>query len=191
MPITFNAVSRRNPQKPNAPPKYYAHIIVKGKRHSMILQNMQPLLLPCQKQIYWRCWRVRLQKQLKMLQMVELCMQANTLHYKRAAPALVLKQLKDLITNIEKKAKNNDQKFQIYAHDILILNNGILFKNEEKFSICVPYNMFDYIMTEDKNTFEDALHFFQHQIKNSTSLNFFGQRDRKKFFNKMLASIEN
>ena len=30
-----------------------------------------------------------------------------------------------------------------------------LVKNEEKFSICVPYNMFDYMMTEDKNTFED------------------------------------
>jgi predicted histone-like DNA-binding protein len=31
MPITFNAVSRRNPQKPNDPPKYYAHIIGEGK----------------------------------------------------------------------------------------------------------------------------------------------------------------
>jgi hypothetical protein len=47
------------------------------------------------------------------------------------------------------------------------------------------------MMTEDKNTCEDALNFFQHQIKNSTSLNFSGQRDRKKFFNKMLASIKN
>lgn len=31
MPITFNAVPRKNPQKPNDPPKYYANIIGEGK----------------------------------------------------------------------------------------------------------------------------------------------------------------
>lgn len=31
MPITFNAVARKNPQSPNDPPKYYAHIIGEGK----------------------------------------------------------------------------------------------------------------------------------------------------------------
>jgi len=102
---------------------------------------------------------------------------------------LILKELKDLIINIEKKAENNDKKFQIYAHDILILNNSILFKNKEKSSLFVPFNMFGYMMT-DKKTCDDALNFFQHQIKNSTSLSFSGQRDRKKFFNSMLERIE-
>ena len=104
---------------------------------------------------------------------------------------LILEELKTLIKSIEKKAENENKKFQIYAHDILILNNSILFKNEEKSSLFVPFNMFGYMMTEDKNTCEDALNFFQHQIKNSTSLSFSGQRDRKKFFNKMLESVEN
>ena len=103
---------------------------------------------------------------------------------------IILKELKNLIQNIEKKAENNDKKFQIYAHDILILNNSILFKNEGKSSLFVPFNMFGYMMTEDQNTCDDALNFFQHQIKNSTSLSFSGQRDRKKFFNKMVDSIE-
>ncbi|QQQ30018.1 HU family DNA-binding protein [Chryseobacterium indoltheticum] len=31
MPITFNVVPRKNPQKPNDPPKYYANIIGEGK----------------------------------------------------------------------------------------------------------------------------------------------------------------
>jgi len=31
MPITFNAVPKKNPQKPNDPPKYYANIIGEGK----------------------------------------------------------------------------------------------------------------------------------------------------------------
>ena len=47
------------------------------------------------------------------------------------------------------------------------------------------------MMTDDKNTCDDALNFFQHQIKNSTSLNFSGQRDRKKFFNEMLENVQN
>lgn len=104
---------------------------------------------------------------------------------------LILKEVKELIQNVEKKAENENKKFQIYAHDILILNNSILFKNEEKSSLFIPYNMFGYVSTDDQNTCDDALNFFQHQIKNSTSLSFSGQRDRKKFFNGMLESIEN
>jgi len=104
---------------------------------------------------------------------------------------IILKELKELIISIEKKAENDNRKFHIYAHDILILNNSILFRNEEKSSLFVPFNMFGYLMTDDKKTCDDALNFFQHQIKNSTSLSFSGQRDRKKFFNGMLERIEN
>lgn len=103
---------------------------------------------------------------------------------------LILEELKILIKSIEKKAENENKNFHIYAHDILILNNSILFKNEEKSSLFVPYNMFGYMMTDDRSTCDDALNFFQHQIKNSTSLSFSGQRDRKKFFNSMLERIE-
>lgn len=103
---------------------------------------------------------------------------------------LILEELKILIKSIEKKAENENKNFHIYAHDILILNNSILFKNEEKSSLFVPYNMFGYMMTDDQSTCDDALNFFQHQIKNSTSLSFSGQRDRKKFFNSMLERIE-
>jgi hypothetical protein len=103
---------------------------------------------------------------------------------------LILEELKILIKSIEKKAENENKNFHIYAHDILILNNSILFKNEEKSSLFVPYNMFGYMMTDDQSTCDDALNFFQHQIKNSTSLSFSGQRDRKKFFNSMLDRIE-
>lgn len=103
---------------------------------------------------------------------------------------LILEELKILVKSIEKKAENENKNFHIYAHDILILNNSILFKNEEKSSLFVPFNMFGYMMTDDQSTCDDALNFFQHQIKNSTSLSFSGQRDRKKFFNSMLERIE-
>ena len=104
---------------------------------------------------------------------------------------IILNELVDLIKNIEQKAENENGKFQIYAHDILILNNSVLFKNEEKSSLFIPFNMFGYISTDDKNTCDDALNFFQHQIKNSTSLSFSGQRNRKLFFNEMLENVQN
>lgn len=104
---------------------------------------------------------------------------------------IILEELKNLIRSIEKNAEDGSQKFQLYAHDLLILNNSILFETAAKSSLFVPFNMFGYMMTDDKDTCDDALNFFQHQIKNSTSLNFSGQRDRKKFFNKMVESIEN
>ncbi len=104
---------------------------------------------------------------------------------------IILNELEKLISEIEKKAENQNQKFHIYAHDLLILNNSILFRNQEKSSLFVPFNMFGYLMTDDKNTCEDALNFFRHQIKNSTSLSFSGQKDRKKFFNEMQEKIKN
>ncbi len=76
-----------------------------------------------------------------------------------------------------------------------MIKNGytyrILFKTIEKSSLFVPFNMFGYMMTEDKETCDDALNFFQHQIKNATSLSYSGQKDRKNFFNKMREKIEN
>jgi hypothetical protein len=104
---------------------------------------------------------------------------------------LILEELKILIKSIEKKAENENKIFHIYSHDILILNNSILFKNEEKSSLFVPYNMFGYMMTDDQSTCDDALNFFQHQIKNSRLLNASGNRDKKLFFNKMYQQIEN
>lgn len=103
---------------------------------------------------------------------------------------LILEELKDLISRIEKKAEDPENYFQIFSHELLILNNSLLFKNEEKSTLLVPYNMFGYMMTDDRETCEDALNFFQHQIRNSTSLSHSGQKDRKIFFNKMRKSIE-
>lgn len=103
---------------------------------------------------------------------------------------VILNELKNLLVNIEKKAENDSTKFHIYSHELLILNNSILFKNDEKSSLFVPYNMFGYLMTDNKSVCDDAFNFFQHQIKNSTSLSFSGQRDRKKFFNEMAERIE-
>ncbi|WP_228379068.1 hypothetical protein [Chryseobacterium piperi] len=54
----------------------------------------------------------------------------------------------------------------------------------------VPFSMFGYMMTNDKMTCQDSLSYFEHQIKNSRSLNTSGNRDRKVFFNTMQQQID-
>ncbi|SDJ36590.1 helix-turn-helix domain-containing protein [Chryseobacterium jejuense] len=102
---------------------------------------------------------------------------------------LILEDLKNLLMELENKTLEKSN-FQIYINDLVILNNSILFKNEQQCSFFIPFSMFGYMMTNDKITCEDSLSYFEHQIKNSRSLNESGNRERKMFFNKMYEQIE-
>ncbi|PKF74269.1 helix-turn-helix domain-containing protein [Chryseobacterium sp. PMSZPI] len=102
---------------------------------------------------------------------------------------LILEDLKNLLSKLENKTAEKEN-FQIYVNDMVILNNSILFKNEQQCSFFVPFSMFGYMMTNDKITCEDSLSYFEHQIKNSRSLNESGNRERKIFFNKMYDQVE-
>ena len=101
----------------------------------------------------------------------------------------ILEELQELITNLEQKTLQNPN-FQIYVNDLVILNNSILFKNGKQSSYFLPFNMFGYIMMNDPSVCAETLSYFEHQIKNSKSLNTSGNRDRKAFFNLMLEKIE-
>ena len=103
---------------------------------------------------------------------------------------LILEDLKKLLEDLENKTLQKSN-FQIFANDLVILNNSILFKNDQQCSFFVPFSMFGYMMTNDKMTCQDSLSYFEHQIKNSRSLNTSGNRDRKMFFNTMYQQIEN
>ncbi len=102
---------------------------------------------------------------------------------------LILDDLRKLLEELESKTLEKTN-FQIYVNDLVILNNSILFKNDQQCSFFVPFSMFGYMMTTDKLTCEDSLSYFEHQIKNSRSLNESGNRERKVFFNKMYEQIE-
>lgn len=102
---------------------------------------------------------------------------------------LILDELKVILQNIEEKIQNNPN-FNIYENNLVILSNDILFKNEHQSSFFIPFNMFGYMMTNDETTCEDTLTYFEHQIKNSKSLNTSGNRERKIFFNKMYHQID-
>jgi len=54
----------------------------------------------------------------------------------------------------------------------------------------VPYTMLGYFITKDNDTCQNALEFYQHQLKNSILLNTAGTRDKNIFFNKMYQKID-
>ena len=108
----------------------------------------------------------------------------------KADAVLILEDLKKLLEDLENKTLQKSN-FQIFANDLVILNNSILFKNDQQCSFFIPFSMFGYMMTNDEMTCKDSLSYFEHQIKNSRSLNTSGNRDRKMFFNTMYQQIEN
>lgn len=99
---------------------------------------------------------------------------------KKSGADLILEDLKKLMEELENKTLEKTN-FQIYVNDLVILNNSILFKNEHCCSFFVPFSMFGYMMTNDKLTCEDSLSYFEHQIKNSKSLNP-SETGKEKFF---------
>jgi hypothetical protein len=103
---------------------------------------------------------------------------------------IILKELKELIEYIEGKTENNP-KFHLYENELMHLSNDIFFHHPKQSLFALPTNMFGYILINDAKTCNETLNYFEHQIKNSKSLNTSGNRDRKIFFNKMYEQIEN
>ena len=103
---------------------------------------------------------------------------------------IILNELKQLIEYIEQKTENNP-KFHLYENELMHLSNDIFFHHPHQSLFALPVNMFGYILINDEKTCGEARNYFEHQIKNSKSLNTSGNRDRKIFFNKMYEQIEN
>lgn len=102
---------------------------------------------------------------------------------------IILKELKELIEYIEQKTESNP-KFHLYENELVHLSNDIFFHHPKQSLFALPANMFGYILINDAKTCSETLNYFEHQIKNCKSLNTAGNRDRKKFFNRMYLQIE-
>jgi len=101
---------------------------------------------------------------------------------------IILEELKELIEYIEQKTENNP-KFHLYENELMHLSNDIFFHHPQQSLFAIPTNMFGYILINDAKTCNETLNYFEHQIKNSKSLNTSGNRDRKIFFNRMYEQI--
>ena len=103
---------------------------------------------------------------------------------------IILEEVKELIEYIEEKTENNP-KFHLYENELMHLSNDIFFHHPRQSLFALPANMFGYILISDAKTCRETLSYFEHQIKNCKSLNTAGNRDRKKFFNRIYIQIEN
>ncbi len=101
---------------------------------------------------------------------------------------IILEELREIIEHIELKTENNP-KFQLYENELMHLSNDIFFHHPQQSLFAIPTNMFGYILVNDAQTCTETRNYFEHQIKNSKSLNTSGNRDRKVFFNKMYTQI--
>lgn len=99
-------------------------------------------------------------------------------------------QVKELLSTLEQACSTQNERYRLYYHELLILNNNVLVADEQQKSLFVPYTMLGYFITKDAATCTNALDFFQHQLKNSKLLNTSGTRDRKIFFNKAYQKID-
>ncbi len=124
---------------------------------------------------------------MSILMQVSFYSEMGLLHYKDIV--LILEEVRSVLQSIEYKIQH-DPDFSFYVNDLVILSNNILFKNEFQSSFFIPFNMFGYMMTNDENTCNDTFIYFEHEIKNSKSLNTSGNRERKMFFNKMFLQID-
>lgn len=102
----------------------------------------------------------------------------------------ICEQVEKLIITLESQCNMQNDRFKIYHHDLLILNNNVLVCNQKKKTLFVPYTMLGYFITNDEETCNHSHNFFQHQLKNSKLLNTAGTRDKKLFFNKMYKKIK-
>ncbi|AZA86729.1 XRE family transcriptional regulator [Chryseobacterium shandongense] len=108
---------------------------------------------------------------------------------KRHEAGIILQELKVLIEYIEQKTESSP-KFHLYENELMHLSNDIFFHHPQQSLFAIPTNMFGYLLINDEKTCKETQNYFEHQIKNSKSLNTSGNRDRKIFFNKIYVQIE-
>lgn len=122
------------------------------------------------------------------LQQIMYFFQSGLLTTERAN--ILCDSLKELVYALEVKCIPTNEQYQLYYHDLLILNNNVLVSDASQKSLFVPYTMLGYFITKDMDTCKNASNFFQHQLKNSKLLNTAGTRDKKIFFNKAYQKID-
>jgi len=94
----------------------------------------------------------------------------------------ILEDLKSLLQKIEEKCIKNDAQFQFYINDMLILDNTIMVKNENKSIVFIPFNMMRYFAVEDEISNTQTFSYIQNQLFHSKCLNTAGAKDRNAFF---------
>jgi transcriptional regulator with XRE-family HTH domain len=103
---------------------------------------------------------------------------------------LLFEDLKRILQLIKHKSNQPKSKFQIYYNELVMLNNNLLFENETKQTLFVPYTLLGYFITENQDSCANVNRWFQQQIANSIPLNLSGIKEQNLFFNKAIRKID-
>ncbi len=97
--------------------------------------------------------------------------------------------LNRIITAVQKKCTNHDEKFSIYYNELILLNNTMLIETHDTLTMFVPYTLLGYFITDNENACKNVHHFFNQQITNSQLLNRSGIKEQNLFFNRARRKI--
>lgn len=122
------------------------------------------------------------------LQQVLYYYQSGMLSYNSATE--ILKDLKRILEKIKDNCNQENSKVFIYYNEIILLNNNLLFEQENKHTLFVPYTLLGYFITDNMESCLNVKRFFKQQIENAIPLNKVGIREQHLFFNRMYRKIE-
>ncbi|HLA55883.1 MAG TPA: hypothetical protein VK623_07265, partial [Flavobacterium sp.] len=122
------------------------------------------------------------------LQQILYFYEAGLLNFK-AANAL-FKDLKRIMDLIKDKCSKADSGFSIYYNELILLNNNVLIRANDKLTMFVPYTLLGYFITDHEDSCKNVYEFFNQQMVNSKSLNQSGIKDQNLFFNRAIRKID-
>lgn len=120
------------------------------------------------------------------LQQVVYFYESGLLNFKSAKA--ILDDIQRIMADIAKKC--DDQKFELYHNELLLLNNNVLVEAGGRQTLFVPYTLLGYFVTEDKESCANVHRFFAQQTQSSIPLSQSGVRERNRFFNRAVRKID-
>lgn len=100
------------------------------------------------------------------------------------------KDLKRIIHLIQDKCNVSKNNFAIYYNELILLNNNMLIKTDEKLTMFVPYTLLGYFITDNEDSCQNVHAFFLQQITNSKPLGQSGIKEQNLFFNRAIRKID-
>lgn len=100
----------------------------------------------------------------------------------------IFNDMKRIMGVISDKCSN--PKFSLYYNELILLNNNVLVEAGGKQALFVPYTLLGYFVTDNTESCQNVLGFFNQQAQNSVPLAQSGIRERNQFFNKANRKID-
>lgn len=105
----------------------------------------------------------------------------------------LLDQYAQLLQGVREKAangfKNPEVPFKLYENEILIADNNVLFRMGEKKAVYVIHNITEILMTTNEAFCKQTEYFINNLQNRSIMISTTGEKERNKFFNRMLEKI--